>query len=228
MLQKILPRVVAFTSPRAIAYVLIGLCKGVTPCPSHQLKEMIDLMAEELVNLYRAKRKRNWLWFEDYLTYCNGILPQALFSVYACNGNSRFLKTAHESLQFLNQVLFARGYLNIVGNRGWYNRGGLVPLFDQQPVDAASICFACREAYHITGKSDYSYLAGLAYDWYHGQNIHGLSLYDPQSGGCYDALTEDGVNLNQGAEAVLSLLLTEQLMESESTFLTSSVIRREA
>jgi len=206
------PVVKTFTSPRAIAYALLGLCKGKMPCPDKFLHELINLLAAYLIGLYARTRSRDWMWFENYITYCNGILPHALFSVYAFNGDKKCLKIAHESLNFLVDNLFSQGYLNIVGNQGWYHRDGQLPRFDQQPVDAASIAFACWEAFQNLGKSDYIELAHLAHNWYRGRNLHGLSLYNEVSGGCHDALTEDGLNLNQGAEAVLSLLLTDILM----------------
>jgi hypothetical protein len=39
-----------------------------------------------------------------------------------------------------------------------------------------------------------------------------MPLYNQESGGCHDGLTPDGLNANQGAEAVLSLLLANQAM----------------
>jgi len=207
-----LPVVRSFTSPRAIAYALVGLCKGKMPCPEKIRHEIVSLLATYLTDLYARTRSRNWMWFEDYITYCNGILPHALFSVYAFNGDKKCLKIAHDSLNFLTGILFSQGYLNIVGNQGWYHRDGQLPPFDQQPVDAASVAFACWEAYQNLGKNEYLELAHLAHSWYRGHNIHGLSLYNEINGGCYDALTEGGLNLNQGAEAVLSLLLTDLLM----------------
>lgn len=47
----------------------------------------------------------------------------------------------------------------------------------------------------------------LALSWYPGVNLKRMPMYDHNTGGCYDGLTEEGVNLNQGAEAILSYLL---------------------
>jgi hypothetical protein len=213
ILARNLSSVRFFSSPRAIAYALVGLCKGKMPCNDKNLHEMVNKLSNCLMGLYEKTRSRDWMWFEDSLTYCNAILPHALFSVYAFNGDKKCLKIAHESLSFLNGILFSKGYLNIIGNQGWYHRGGTLPSFDQQPVDAASIAFACWEAYQNLGKREYVYLADLAHQWYRGKNINGLSLYNEATGGCYDALNRNGVNLNQGAEAVLSLLLTDLLID---------------
>lgn len=215
MLHRAIPLLAEFSSPRGIAYSLIGLCKGKFPFLAEKpLHDLIKLLAAKLINHYDSKRSRNWKWFENHLTYCNGIIPHALFAVYNFNGDKKCLKVAHESLAFLNDILFAKGYLNIVGNEGWYQQGGKMPVWDQQPVDAASIIFACWEAYQAIGLGEYLELAHMGHQWYRGKNINGLSLYNQQTGGCYDALTRQGVNYNQGAEAVLSLLLSDLLLEN--------------
>lgn len=202
-----------FKSPRAIAYTLLGLCKIENKTiRQNYIKNFGDKLAHFLISLYQANHARNFFWFEPYLTYCNGILPQALWAYYEVSGNKKVLKIAHDSLDFLNSVLFKKGYLNIIGNQGWYHKGKKIPFYDQQPVDAASAAFACLEAYSISGESEYLELAILAHKWYRGHNINHLPLYDQKTGGSFDALTPKGVNLNQGAEALLSLLLTDSLM----------------
>lgn len=219
LLQLNLPRSVTFTSPRAIAYTLLALAIGNAVKKVHTM----TAMAEYLLKFYKNSKRAGWYWFEDYMTYCNGILPQSMIAVYEITGEKRYLKAGLETLNFLNDTLFRDGYLNIIGNRGWYHRGKAIPVFDQQPVDAASTAFACYQAYTITAKSEYLELARKAHAWYFGANIHGLSLYNENSGGCYDALTPSGVNLNQGAEAVLSLLLTDWLINTATNAAGSAI-----
>ena len=209
MLTRNLPRAFDFTSPRAIAYTLLGLCKGEIPVFPEKLLQIISLLSNRLIGLYQTKHHHDWLWFEDYFTYCNGILPQALFAVYTVNGDKKALKIGYDSLNFLNGILFRKGYLNIIGNQGWYRKGESIALFDQQPVDAASAYFACMEAYQAIGYQEYLELAGMAHAWFRGKNIHKLSLHNSKTGGCFDALTAGGLNLNQGAESTLSLLLCD-------------------
>lgn len=208
-----LPSSLKFKSPRAVAYTLLGLCKiEDKKLKAKYIKNYGDKLAHFLISLYQNHHTRSFRWFEPYLTYCNGILPQALWAYYEVSGNKKALKIAHDSLNFLNSVLFKKGYLNIIGNQGWYHKGKKIPFYDQQPVDAASTAFACFEAYNISGESEYLELAVLAHKWYRGHNINNLPLYDKKTGGCFDALTPEGVNLNQGAEAVISLLLADTLM----------------
>ena len=212
IITKNMSAALGFTSPRAIAYTLVGLCKARLNESDKRRQDIVKQLASYLLGLYTGIRSRDWQWFEDYLVYSNAILPQALFSVYTFSGDKKCLQVAYESVSFLNDILFRPGYLNIIGNRGWYPRSGHPARFDQQPVEAASTAFACWEGYHALGKNEYLELANLAYQWYQGKNVHGLSLYDAASGGCYDALTQTGVNLNQGAESLLSLLITDKIM----------------
>src|SRR3989338_2522770 len=49
--------------------------------------------------------------------------------------------------------------------------------------------------------------AKKAFDWFNGENVARRSMLDEKSGGVYDAITEKGLNINQGAESLLSYLL---------------------
>ncbi|HWQ73820.1 MAG TPA: hypothetical protein VN441_00770 [Syntrophomonas sp.] len=214
MLEMAAAKLPSLYSARGIAYGLLSLCKGsFTFFTDRQRRELIQLLSERLLALYQNHHSHDWHWFEDKVTYCNGVMPQSLLASHTYTGSKVCLKIGLESLRFLNDLLFAKGYLQIIGNQGWYVPGGNLPVWDQQPVDAASIIFACHEAYQVTGLREYQQLTRTAYNWYRGENINELSLYDVDSGGCFDALIQGGVNLNQGAEALLSLLLSDLLLE---------------
>lgn len=215
MLEKALPAVSRLQFPRAKAYAVLGLINSIPLFgrDGQQLADMARELCESLIYLYNRCKGKGWYWFEDTITYCNGIIPQALFAYYCYCSDRRAYLTARESFSFLCDQLFARGYLSIVGNRGWWQRGGEIPKFDQQPVDACSVVLACQEAYQATGDKTYRDLAQLAYQWYLGRNINKLPLYNKETGGCSDGLTPEGVNPNQGAEALLSWLYSSQVMK---------------
>jgi len=212
MLKKALPAVERLRYPRGIAYAVIAgslLAKGMPDLRECGYQIAAEL-GDGLASLYLQNREPGWWWFEDALTYCNGVLPQALFAYYEVKAEKRVLAMAEDSLRFLGDAVFARGYLTPVGNRGWWARGGSMPLFDQQPVEACSMVLACLFAHRVTGKIEYKEMAAMAHAWYFGKNIQGLSLYNRDTGGCHDALTPEGLNLNQGAEAVVSMLMSCQ------------------
>jgi hypothetical protein len=216
MLERAVPAITQLKSPRSRAYALLGLvrCTALFDREGGAAVKTAQEFCDDLVYTYNRCKGRGWYWFEDQITYCNGIIPQALFACYSFSGNSRARTIARDSLAFLSDNLFDDGYLNIVGNKGWWQRGKGIPRFDQQPVDACSMVLAFKEAYLATGEKKYLDLARLAWKWYTGMNINKASLYNQETGGCYDALTPEGVNLNQGAEAVLSWLYSSQVLQS--------------
>jgi len=65
-----------------------------------------------------------------------------------------------------------------------------------------------RTAYDATKNSRYLKLQRRAFDWFLGENDLHIPLYDFKTKGCYDGLMPGGVNLNQGAESMLSFLLS--------------------
>lgn len=104
------------------------------------------------------------------------------------------------------------GIFSPVGCHGWYRRGETRAVFDQQPIDAGAMVEACLTAYQITQLPAYEEDAITAMGWFYGRNVHGLSLYDAQSGGCHDGLQCDGVNANQGAESTIVHLLAQMAL----------------
>ncbi|HUT75609.1 MAG TPA: glycosyltransferase [Armatimonadota bacterium] len=148
----------------------------------------------------------DWRWFESILCYTNAALPAALFLAYELLGEESWLAVARESLDFLHQTTAANGYLDLVGNHGWWVRGRERARFDQQPVDAASFVDCCLAAWRATSEDRYRQWAIMGLDWFLGRNATGVALYDPATGGCADALIEEGVNWNQGAESTIAFL----------------------
>jgi hypothetical protein len=135
------------------------------------------------------------------------MLPLALFQVSSVTGDQTALRVARESLAFLESVCFADGYLALIGNAGWYPRGGEKAIVDEQPIDAAAFVLAFQDAHAATGDSRYLARMRQSFEWFLGANRLGLSLYDPTTAGCRDGLEASGVNENQGAESTVSFLL---------------------
>ena len=60
---------------------------------------------------------------------------------------------------------------------------------------------------------DYRTKMRHAFDWFLGSNHLHQIIYNPCTGGCYDGLEEENVNLNQGAESTVSYLMARLTME---------------
>ena len=68
-------------------------------------------------------------------------------------------------------------------------------------------------AYNITKKKSYCSNAVLAFNWFLGKNSLNQMMYDEVTGGCFDGLSEQTINLNQGAESTISYLLARLNVE---------------
>ncbi len=65
-----------------------------------------------------------------------------------------------------------------------------------------------KAAYDATQNDKYLILQRKAFDWFLGLNELHIPLYDFKTKGCADGLEPAGLNLNQGAESMLSFLLS--------------------
>jgi hypothetical protein len=99
------------------------------------------------------------------------------------------------------------GHFVPIGSEGFYRRGGARARFDQQPIEAHATVSACIAAFEVTLDSFWRDEAQRAFEWFLGRNDLDQPVYNPSSGGCYDGLHFDRVNLNQGAESTLAFLL---------------------
>ncbi len=200
-------------SLRSRAFVIIGLYYYHKQYKSEDLVDKVKVLANSLVKFYKANSSKNWKWFEPCLTYSNSKLPEALFLAYYMTKNKEYLKIAKESLNFLSNISFIDGKFVPIGNKGWHYKDKKRAIFDQQPIDVGSIVQTYLVAYKITKKEDYYKNAVLAFNWFLGKNSLNLMVYDEASGGCFDGLTKEGINLNQGAESTISYLLARLNLE---------------
>jgi hypothetical protein len=197
-------------SPRARAYSILGMCHYLRANEdSSDLRSKVGALAESLMHGLRAYSDNDWHWFEPYLTYGNAILPQAMFVAAEITGRKQFLDAALSTTAFLTEVLIPNDYLDIIGNNGWYVKGKERAIWDQQSVDAAYAVLLYASAYRIVGKQEYKDLAHTAFQWFFGRNRNRMWVYDTETHGCFDAIAPWGVNLNQGAESVISVLLAQ-------------------
>jgi len=100
------------------------------------------------------------------------------------------------------------GGLILIGNEGWYPRGGVRAHTDEQPIDAAAFVLAHRGAYEATRDRHHLQRMQEAFGWFLGDNRLGVPLHDPQTGGCRDGLGQTAANENQGAESTICYLLS--------------------
>lgn len=212
--DKTFPWVSSFKSLRARALSILGLCHYQKAHPQDQnVVPNVETIADQLLDCYKRVSSNGWNWFEPYLTYINGRLPHALFVAYDSTRNERYLQVAKESLDFLLQVQMIDDRFVPIGNNGWYKRGGERTFYDQQPIEASCMVEATLGALRMTGDKKYLSAAHTVFEWFLGRNSQGVAVYNPETGGCDDGITPNGLNLNEGAEATVSYLLARLKME---------------
>ncbi len=195
--------------PRGMAYSIIGMGEYLKQFSGDsEIKRQLEQTADGLVRQYEENRYDNWEWFEDALTYDNGILPHALFVAGMTLEQPRYLEIAKKTCDFLIHQIQRNGHFCFIGSDGWYERNGRRAFFDQQPIDVASTVMMLKAAYEVTHEIRYLVLQRKAFDWFLGDNDLRIPIYESRTKGCYDGLTPDGANINQGAESTLSFLLS--------------------
>jgi glycosyltransferase involved in cell wall biosynthesis len=220
-----LPVVQEFTSPRAWAFVLLGIDEYLGAFMGDSKVQCVrDALAGRLLELYRRNSSPEWPWFEDRITYSNARLSQALLVSGRSGKHEEMTAAGMRSLDWLVAVQCSEeGTFAPIGSNGFYVRGGRKAAFDQQPVEASGMVSACLEAARSTGDDRWGEYARRSFNWFLGHNQVQQSLYDPTTGGCRDGLHPDRVNENQGAESTLAFLLALVEMRSADRARTTLV-----
>jgi glycosyltransferase involved in cell wall biosynthesis len=208
MMAKAVPKILELDAPRAKADAIIGMYHLLQKfVGASQFKRLLIQLADDLVGLYKENYSRDWQWFEQVITYGNAKIPEALLRGYQVTQNEEYLEVALESLDFLTRQQWNGVYFELVGNEGWYPKGGEKALFGQQPVDAAYLVEAYVAASEVTNMNKYLELARFAFDWFLGRNRLNTALYDFSDGSVADGIDSNGISANQGAESVVCYLL---------------------
>jgi hypothetical protein len=208
MMDKASPRILELEAPRAMAYAIIGMDHLLQKfAGASQFKRLLVQLADDLVHLYKENSSPDWHWFEEAITYGNAKIPEALLRAYQVTQDEEYLNVALESLDFLTKEQWTGVYFELIGNEGWYPKGGERAFFGQQPIDAAYLVEAYIAASEVSDKYKYLELARLAFEWFLGRNRLNAALYDFADGSVADGIDSNGISANQGAESVVCYLL---------------------
>ncbi len=211
LIEAVLPTLADLRSIRAQAYVILAwghLWATGTP-DVEPLENVAWSAAHRLVESYRRAVRPDWRWFESRMTYANAVLPHALFVAARRWPKEAFREVAEAAFAFLDRATTADNLFWPVGSSGWYPHGEDKALFDQQPVEAATMGEAALAAYALLGEGHYLAAFRRTHAWFHGENSLRQPLADAGRGACHDGLHAAGVNRNQGAESTLAYLWSE-------------------
>lgn len=206
--SKALPNFLKLKEVRSIAFTINGIYHYLKRYPSDEkMMKLLKVLTNKIISRIDKSKDSDWPWFENILTYSNGIVPLALFYSYKLLKNKKTLKSAKKLLKFLEKIKFRNNYLSVIGNNGWYKKGNKPSHFAQQPINATSMVLLFNQAYKVTKDKDYLKKMFTSYLWFLGKNELEIPLYNFDTGGCSDGLESYGVNKNQGAESTLAYLI---------------------
>lgn len=208
-----LPWIKKSTYLRLDASAILGLSQYYQASKDDSLKAIVEKLADNLVKEYQNEAKDDWRWFESTLTYDNARLPQALFEAYSTVGKEKYVEAAKETMAFLIKTQMINNVFVPIGSEGWYRRGENRAIYDQQPIEAGAMVEAAAAAFYATQDKSYLQIAETAFEWFLGRNSRRQQMYNPETGGCFDGLAPEKVNMNQGAESSVSYLLARLKLE---------------
>lgn len=191
---------------RAMAFAALGAAEVLRVDSFHAGAR--ELLRDTLV-IIGPVHSAAWQWPEARLTYANAALAEAVIAAGWALDRPADLARGLGMLRWLLNLETRDGHLSVVGvgGRGPGERG---PQFDQQSIEVAAMADACTRAYDATHDGRWMQGVELASAWFAGGNDTGLPMYDDVSGGGFDGLHHERVNLNQGAESTLAFISTMQ------------------
>ncbi|WP_321331046.1 glycosyltransferase [uncultured Bacteroides sp.] len=199
-------------SPRSMAFIIKGLSYYHRKYPSPEVSDLIVSLANKLASFYKQSADKEWFWFEAYLTYDNSILSESLLYAYQTTGNESYKEIAKESFDFLLKKTVTDNSIKVISNQGWLQREKKERRFGEQPVDVAGTVIALTAFYDVFKEKEYITKQKNAFNWFLGNNHLHQIIYNPATGGCYDGLEENNINLNQGAESSVCYLMARLSM----------------
>jgi hypothetical protein len=223
LFQRGLAPVGRFSSPRAWAFAIIAIHEYLrTFSGDRVVSQTRDVLTNMLAHLFRANATPDWQWFERIATYDNAKLSHAMILSGHWTSQPEILDIGLASLRWLLAAQTAvGGHFAPIGCHGFWARGGERARFDQQPLEAHAMVSACLEAYSVTRDEFWHKAARRCFEWFLGRNDLGQPLYDSTTGGCRDALLQDHLNQNQGAESSLAFYLSfAELTRAEGAQIT--------
>jgi glycosyltransferase involved in cell wall biosynthesis len=207
IMQKATPSLLTIYSSRAMAFILKGLYY------ENKMENiyLIKILADRLVKMYEHEKTNDWQWFENYMTYGNSVLPEGLLCAYLSTKKIEYKKIAYESFNFLLSKIFIDNKIKVISNQGWHikNNETETKAGGEQPIDVAYTIMALEKFYSVYKKDTYLQKTIIAFNWFLGNNHLNQIVYNPCTGGCYDGVENNNVNLNQGAESSISYLLAK-------------------
>jgi len=213
ILNNCFPEIEKMHSPRAMAFAIKGLYYANKRGISIAGDCLIDILGTRLYKMYKHEADGDWLWYESYLTYANSLLPEAMLMAGLTSRNFDFIQVAKQSFDFLISKIFVKDQIKVVSNQTWMHKGAIPAAHGEQPIEICYTILALDFFIENYPNENFQKAMVQSFNWFLGNNHLNQIIYNPCTGGCYDGLEATQVNLNQGAESLVSYLMSRFTIE---------------
>src|SRR5690606_20485147 len=119
---------------------------------------------------YQQNSSESWHWFEKIISYDNALLPLGILRAGKILENNALIEVGMKSFAFLDQLIFEKGYLSVIGNTKWYVEGAERSKFGQQPIEVSTVVLLYHEVYEMTQDEKYLTKMVSSFQWFLGKN----------------------------------------------------------
>jgi glycosyltransferase involved in cell wall biosynthesis len=220
--DRVIPHVSGVNALHALSFSALGLAALAGVRRDHgQWRAALHHCGQSLDRALADTRRPGWFWFQPTLSYDKARLPQALIAAGRALNEPSWRKNGLAALAWLAELQTGpTGCFMPVGNESFGAPFTAPAPFDQQPLEAAAMVEACLDAVDISegieAKAFWAEEAERAFAWYFGGNILGARMASADGAGCFDGLSRQGPNRNQGAESILALQMANCLMKTRA------------
>ncbi|MCX6236278.1 MAG: glycosyltransferase, partial [Bacteroidia bacterium] len=148
--EKSLRHIETMHSTRGMAFAIKGLYYYQRTIKSPENLSLIKIFANRLVQMYRHESNNKWEWFEDYLTYANSIMPEAMLYAWLLTGDIVYKNIAISSFNFLLTRTFNENGIEVISNKKWLLKGEVSFTMYLQTKTIAKKCLQHSIGFWVT------------------------------------------------------------------------------
>ena len=137
MLLKCFNWIEGVLSPRSIGFIIKGLYLYHQATNDQESVRLIKVLSERLITHYDLTHDNDWQWYENYLTYANSVLPEAMLYSYLVTGSDPFKKVSLQSLDFLMSKQIINNRFRTISNQDWCHNEQTAKKYGKQSKDLA-------------------------------------------------------------------------------------------
>ncbi|NIM19679.1 MAG: glycosyltransferase [Candidatus Latescibacteria bacterium] len=184
----------ALSDPRGVGYAILGAASYLKRFPGASAVRRFLASHADKLEVFCGEQG----WIDRWNSPDWPVAAQALIMASSILGNERMRSRAKSMIVEMREVTH---------NGKLFLSPGKNIEEEELPTSAATFIEALGAALQIERDPDLLIPIRAAADWFLGSNRKGESLYDFATGGCHDAITASGLNLNQGTEATVFCLI---------------------